>query len=265
VLDALATIADAERGIVTEPTVKGDLSTALGKALDPPYLRWCNPCRATHPHEQPFRLAALQAGLELDAGTSPPVLRRVPSMAAPRFRRLAGEADVSHDVIRNHLRFYPGARRRDVAEFVDAPIKVVKAHWPDDAEEVTVTGIGAGKQTDARFVLAADVDALGEVPPCDRIVLVGTYDPYVQLRDRELLTTDADRRKALWPRIGRPGALLADGEVLGTWRPRTAKGALTVVVTPWARLTAERRTKIEAEAERLAAFRAVDLAGVTDA
>ena len=94
------------------------------------------------------------------------------------------------------------------------------------------------------------------------MVLVGTYDPYLQLRDRELLTTDADRRKALWPQIGRPGSILLDGEVLATWRPKTAKGALTVNVDPWKRVTAKQREQIEAEAERLAAVRDVDLAAV---
>ena len=50
--------------------------------------------------------------------------------------------------------------------------------------------------------------------------------------------------------------------MLATWRPKTAKGALTVNVDPWKRLTAKQREQIEAEAERLAAFRGVDLAGV---
>ena len=262
VLDALTVVADAERKIVSKPTIKGDLSSGLRAALDEPYLRWCNPCQAIHPYEMPFRLAALQAGLELDAGTSPPVLRRIKGMKAPRFRRLAADALPHHDVIRNHLRFYPGARVHDVAEFVDAPLKDVRAHWPEDAVELTVTGVGDGKKAGPRYVLADDVDALSQVEPSDRVVLVGTYDPYLQLRDRELLTTDADRRKALWPQIGRPGSILLDGEVLATWRPKTAKGALTVNVDPWKRVTAKQREQIEAEAERLAAVRDVDLAAV---
>ena len=88
VLDALTVVADAERKIVSKPTVKGDLSSGLREALDEAYLRWCNPCQAIHPYEMPFRLAALQAGLELEAGTSPPVLRRIKGLKAPRFRRL---------------------------------------------------------------------------------------------------------------------------------------------------------------------------------
>ena len=46
--------------IVTAPMAKGEVSTALTAVLDPPYLRWCRACQATHLYEQPFRLAALR-------------------------------------------------------------------------------------------------------------------------------------------------------------------------------------------------------------
>lgn len=49
--------------------------------------------------------AALQAGLELEPGTSPPVLHRIPDLRPPLFGRPAGEAEPRFDVIRNYLRF----------------------------------------------------------------------------------------------------------------------------------------------------------------
>jgi hypothetical protein len=270
VLDALRTVADHGREIVSTPTVKGDLSAGLTATLDPPYLRECRPCNATHTYEQPFRLAALQAGLELEPGTSPPVLRRIKGLRPNRYRRLADEADPRFDVIRGHLRFFPGARVRDVAEFVDAPQKEVRAHWPDDAVEVSVSGVGGGKgRAEARFVLADDLDDLDLVGSDggdgDRVIrLLGPYDPYLQLRDRELLVPEEPRRKDLWRVLGRPGAVLRDGEVAATWRPRTAKGRLTVVVDPWGRLSKADRAAIEVEASRLAAHRGVELAEIAD-
>ena len=80
VLAALATIAAAMRDIVIEPTTKGAVSTALTARLPEPYLRFCRPCDTTHLYEQPFRLAALQAGLELGA--------RHISAGAATYRRL---------------------------------------------------------------------------------------------------------------------------------------------------------------------------------
>jgi hypothetical protein len=70
-LVALDAVADAMRSIVTAPMVKGQMSTRLTAVMDKPYLRYCRPCQATHLYEQPFRLAALRAGLELEPGTSP--------------------------------------------------------------------------------------------------------------------------------------------------------------------------------------------------
>ena len=68
------------RSIVTAPMVKGEMSTRLTAVMDQPYRRYCGVCRATHLYEMPFRLAALRAGLELQAGTSPPVLQPVPGL-----------------------------------------------------------------------------------------------------------------------------------------------------------------------------------------
>jgi len=68
VLDALRTVAGHLREIVTGPTAKGEVSARLTDRLDPPFLRRCRPCATTHISEQPFRLACLQAGLELEPG-----------------------------------------------------------------------------------------------------------------------------------------------------------------------------------------------------
>lgn len=95
-----------------------------------------------HAPEQAFRLAALYAGLELEPGTSPPVLRRVPGWP----RRTPGPADdpmtaPAHlQPIRNYLRFLGPATPKDVAGFLDTSVAVVKAHWPEDAVPVQVNG-----------------------------------------------------------------------------------------------------------------------------
>ena len=256
-LDALRVVAGHLREIVTEPTVKGDLSGRLTAVLDEPYLRSCKPCNAVHAYEMPFRLAALQAGLELEPDTSPPVLRRIKGMRAPRYAHLAGEADPRFDVVRNHLRFYGPTRVADVATFLDAPKADITAHWPDDVVEVTVDGA-------TRSLLAADADELGDgddgAGPTLR--LLGPFDPYLQLRDREVLVTDAAHRKDLWRTLGRPGAIVVDGEVLGTWRPRTSGKRLTVAIDPWRRLRRGEAGLIDEQAERLATHRGVTLAGV---
>jgi hypothetical protein len=261
-LAALQTVARALRELAAEPIAKGEASGALNDLLGEPYLRSCRPCDAVHIYEQPFRLAALQAGLELEAGTSPPVLRRVPDLEPAGFEHRGSEAEARFDVIRNHLRFYGPATRKDVAEFGDMPLAVVKEHWPDDAVAVEVRDAPGPD----RYVLEADLDDLStKTPPRSSAVsLLGPYDPYLQLRGREVLVPDAARRKELWPVLGRPGAVVVGGEIVATWRPKTASRKLTVRLEPWSTLTKAVRAGIEDQAAELAAFRGIDLSGVVD-
>ncbi|MBM0274875.1 winged helix DNA-binding domain-containing protein [Micromonospora tarensis] len=247
-LAALDEIAARMRAIVTTPTVKGDVSGPLATVLPEPYLRFCRACDATHLYEMPFRLAAVRAGLELRLDTSPPILERITG-----FTKAAAPAD-RFDLIRAYLRLLGPTTPKHVADYLDAPVKEVKARWPDDVIEVTVDG-------EVRSLLAADEEALGSADGTGTRLL-GPYDLFLQAKDRATLAPDAARAKELWPVLGRPGAVLVDGDVVGSWRPRKAGRRLTVAVQPWQSLSVATRKAITAQAELLAAHRAVSLAGV---
>lgn len=247
-LAALDEVAKAMRAVVVRPKPKGEVSTELTARMGAPYLRFCRPCNATHLYEMPFRLAALRAGLELQPGTSPPVLQRIAG-----FRRDTTPSP-RHDVIRAYLRLLGPATPQQVAGYLDAPVKDVRARWPEDSVEVEVEG-------ERRWVLAADAERLDDSPPAT-VRLLGPYDLFLQARDRPLLVADATRAKELWPVLGRPGAVLARGEVAAAWRPRKSGKRLRVEVTPWGRMTAALRRAVDEQAERLAAFRHVQLSGV---
>lgn len=251
----LAEVAAEMRALVTGPMVKGEVSTALRARLPERHLRNCVPCGAIHPWEVPFRLGALYAGLELEPGTSPPVLRRVPGWP-PRDPGPADDptrAPPELQPIRNYVRFLGPATPADVAAFLDAPVAVVKAHWPEDAEEVEVEGRRA-------WWLGGDHPATDG----DGVRLLGGFDLYLQGRDRDLIVPDRTRHKALWPTIGRPGAVLSGTEIVGTWRPKATGGRFAVRLEPWTAITAPVRAQIETEAERLAAHRGLTYAGLTD-
>ena len=266
VLEALATVAGHERDIVARPTVKGDLSTALTPRLADHSKRWCNPCQATHAWEQPFRLSALQAGLELDPDTSPPVLRRIRRGGRPlMFTKSATEAEPRFDVVRNYLRFYGPARAADAAKFLDAPLSVVRDHWPDDASPVEVVDLPAGREP--WWVLTGDLAALRDAEPASPapaggVRLLGPYDAWLQLRDRDTLVPDKPRAKDLWRTIGRPGAVAVGGELVGTWRPSSKGSKLTVTVERWGRLGRGVPDRIGEQAELLASVRGQELAGL---
>jgi hypothetical protein len=79
--------------------------------------------------------------------------------------------------------------------------------------------------------------------------LLPSGDTYFLLQgaDRELLVPDADRRGELWtPRVW-PGALLVEGDVVGTWR----RSQGTLAVQAWRRLSRAARDAVEAEAASL--------------
>jgi hypothetical protein len=251
VLDALDTVAAAMRSVVDRPTVKGEVSARLRSLLDEAYLRYCRSCDAIHPYEMPFRLAALRAGLELQAGTSPPVLQRVPGLEP--LTGVPEGYDDQHDVIRDYLRLLGPATQKQVAGYLDAPVKEVDSRWPEDVVEVTVEG-------ETRWALAEDADRLGDGPP--RVTrLLGPYDLFLQAKDRRLLVDDPARSRELWPVLGRPGVVLQDGEVVGSWRPRKSASRLDLQVTLWTDGDG-RRGELGEQAERLAAFRGVRLGSV---
>jgi Winged helix DNA-binding domain len=247
-LAALDAVAAAMRSVVTQPMVKGEVSRRLSDLMGSPYLRFCRSCGATHPYEMPFRLAALRAGLELMAGTSPPVLRPIPG-----FARAAATPE-RYDVIRAYLRLLGPATQKHVADYLDAPLKEVKARWPSDAVEVSVDG-------QPRWILRSDADRVS-AGRAKGTRLLGPFDPFLQARDRSLLVDDAARAKALWPVLGRPGAVLRDGEIAGTWRPRQTGTRLKIRLDLRARASAAIRSAVAEQAERLAAYRHVRLAAI---
>jgi hypothetical protein len=105
------------------------------------------------------------------------------------------------------------------------------------------TPIGEG------WILAADEPALqaGPAPgPAAPARLLPSGDPFFLLwgPDRQLLVPDARRRDELWTSRVWPGALLVDGDIVGTWR----RAGATFTIDTWGRLTATERQAVEAEA-----------------
>lgn len=261
----LATMASTMRELVAEPMVKGDVSGALTKVLPEPYVRWCRPCGVTHPFEQTFRLGAFFGGLELEPGTSPPVLRRVPRWRS-RVGALTGlptvapaEGSIPGDQLLLAVAQHLGpVAVNDLATFLDAPLKDVKARV------AALTGEGrldevriAGKAALIRPADAASFDG----PGVSGVRLLGPYDLFLQARDRDLVVPDKGRHKELWPVLGRPGAVLAGGEVVGTWRPRASGRKLKLLIEPWGAWSTRLNREVDAQAELLAGFRGVSYVG----
>ena len=103
------------------------------------------------------------------------------------------------------------------------------------------------------WILAADEQsfrgsARGSAPPAPaRLLPSGDAYYLLQRRDRELLVPEADRRAELWTSRVWPGAVLVEGEIVGTWRRASAD----LTIDAWRALSGAEREAVEAEAASL--------------
>ena len=100
------------------------------------------------------------------------------------------------------------------------------------------------------WILTSDEPTFRDVQgPAASARLLPSGDAYflLQGRDRELLVPDAHRRRALWTSRVWPGAVLVDGEIVGTWRRELG----TVTIQTLRRLSRAARDAVEEEAASL--------------
>ncbi|MEJ2867257.1 crosslink repair DNA glycosylase YcaQ family protein [Actinomycetospora sp. OC33-EN08] len=243
--------AEVLQAVVAGPMTKGEVSTAVSRELPRELQRDCPSCGVWHVFDQLLRLAGLPAGITLDGGRT---LRALP--APPGWVRPSGV----------------GAPE-DVAELVTAAVRVLGpattadlAAWAGTsagalAPAVEAAGLVAVRVEGRRAWMAPDaVDRLTDPPVPPGLRLLPPFDPLLSARDRALLVPDAGRRRALWPALGHPGAVLAGTDVVGTWRPTASGKKLTLAVTASGALP---RDLLDEEAARVAAARGLRLGGVS--
>jgi len=100
------------------------------------------------------------------------------------------------------------------------------------------------------WILARDEPVLrGDLRPAAAARLLPSGDAYFLLYgpDRRLLVPKDDSRGALWTSRVWPGALLVDGNIVGTWR----RANQVVSIEPWVRLSTRARDAVEEEARSL--------------
>lgn len=250
-LAAMVTIAEQVRAALSGPKTKGEVSAATRESLPPELLVDCRPCGVIHVHEQLFRIATIHGGVELEPGTNPPTLRRIPGwcrkptpgdpLAASPARRLA----------EGYLRFLGPATPKDLAAFCETAVGEAKKLWPTEG---LVEVDRAGEKA---WVLTDDVDALAAAADPgdpDQVRLLNGFDLFLAAKDRHLLTEgDKDRHKQLWPILGRPGVIVADGIPLGTWRPRSKGKGFRILPEWWVKPTAAQLAATESAAAVIAA------------
>jgi hypothetical protein len=243
-VEAFRVTARAFRDVVSAPTPKGEVSTAVSAALPESLTYWCAPCGARHVSGLLFQQAGLSGGVRvLTEGR-----RTLLEPFTPGFPLPAAAAGTS-GLVRAYLGYLGPAAPADVAKHLGTRPAAVRAVWPDGLTEVRVDGRRAWlpeERLDALRAAQADAGLVRLLPP---------GDPLLQGRDRALLVPEKERAAHIWRPVGSPGVLLVGAEPVGTWRARSRGRALELTATPFVTLRPAVRRALEVEAERVAAAR----------
>jgi winged helix DNA-binding protein len=217
-----------------------DLAARLHAHLDGRTMRYDEAGISLGVHPNQLRYAALTGTVVIRwEGARLPTVWTVP---APEID--PGEARL--ELARRYLHVFGPAGPEGFARWAGiGPREGVRAF---DALGGSITPVGT--PIGDAWILTRDETIFRADPgPVASARLLPSGDAYFLLQgaDRELLVPDADRRAGLWtPRVW-PGALLVDGEVLGTWR----RAGGTVSIQTWHRLSRAARLAVEAEAASL--------------
>lgn len=191
-------------------------------------------------HPNSLRYAALTGRVLIRwAGARQPTVWMVPPPVLEPMEALT-------ELVRRYLRWYGPTTVDSLVRWggLDRPpaVAAFEALQPSLAAVRTPAGKG--------WILADDepnLRARAAAPAAARLLPSG--DPYFLLwnDDRELLVANATHRAELWTSRVWPGAVLVDGEIVGTWRRAKA----VVDVSPWRKLAARERVAVEEEAASL--------------
>jgi len=154
------------------------------------------------------------------------------------------------ELVRRYLRCYGPSTRKDFAAWLGVRAGDAAPWWATVEDELTPVDVD-GRPA---WILAGDLDALRSAPRARGVRLLPPGDPYVQLRDRESIV-DKKHHAQVWKTVGGPGAVLADGRIAGTWRPRKSGRRLTLTLETFEPPSKALREQLRAEAEAVAGLR----------
>ena len=166
-------------------------------------------------------------------------------------RSLPNHPDGAGELVRRFLRCYGPTQVSDFQSWLGCSPRQAKRLWGGIEDELAPVELD-GKR---RWVLAEDLNLLSQGEEGEQLLLLGSHDPYLDLRDRDLILPDKARQRQVWKTVGNPGAVLLGGRVIGLWTVRTRGENLDVSVTLFEPLSPAQRSRLEELAQGYAAFR----------
>lgn len=168
------------------------------------------------------------------------------------------EPDVARaELLRRYLHCYGPSTRADFAAWLGIRSGDAEPWWSLVEDEMT--RVDFGRRT---WILTDDLDALMTARTPQGVRLLPPHDPYLQLRDRETIV-DKKYHREIWKPVGDPGAVLADGEIIGIWRPRKKGRKLDVTLQTFDAVDNRMEESLRREAERIGPLRGVSTVDVS--
>lgn len=158
---------------------------------------------------------------------------------------------VRASLLRRYLKCYGPSTRQDFAAWVGVYAGAVDPWWTTLSDELTPVEFDGSRA----WILADDLDALQSPPPeTGGVRLLPPGDPYTHMRDRGTIV-DKKYHREVWKSVGAPGAVLADGTIVGIWRPRKGGRTLALTIKTFRSLSTELRKQLREEADHVAELR----------
>ena len=213
-----------------------DLADRLRDLLDGDALPFAEAGRALGGHPNVVRYATTTGTVRIrwDGARRPTIWTVEPPDVEPH--------DARRELARRFLHVFGPSTASSFATWAGIRESEAVATFDDLRRSLTDVETPLGRAS----ILTKDVDAIQDAAPERSVRLLPSGDTYYLLQgaDRELLVPDPEKRQLLWTSRVWPGAVVADGEIVGTWR----RSGTAVTVDPWEPLSKRVRDAVSAEA-----------------
>ncbi len=160
------------------------------------------------------------------------------------------------ELVRKFLHCYGPSTARYFSIWLGCSLKQAKRLWQLAAPEMAAVTVD-GKTA---YMLECDLpDLLDAEGDEGKLLLLGSNDPYLGLRDRKLILPDESLHKMIWKFVGNPGVVLKGGRIIGTWNTIIHDDTADFRITVWKELSAVEEDKLKALARKYVAFRSLKL------
>jgi Winged helix DNA-binding domain len=198
--------------VLSRDALHEDLRGRLPKEL----LPWCPVCESHHARRGLLSVAALEGRLCI-AGREG---RQNIFARTDQWIALEPADDARAEFTRRYLHHLGPSTHTDLAAWAGIAPSHAKTLLRAVGDELAQAG--------KAFLLAADLPAFESPPAARGTRLLGSGDPLLNARDRDVLIPDAEMRKRIWRPVGSPGVVLHDGRPAGIWRARKQGKKLTI-------------------------------------